>query len=105
VPSPMKRLIYPLLAMFGTLIVSDGALAYRPFDFTDAAVADLDELEIEFGPVGYRQSPDERTLIGPSYVVNYGFAKSGSSWLRDAESIRNLLPTTSAADGSAKLSP
>ena len=31
------------------------ALAYRPFDLTDAAVADFRETEIEFGPVQFRR--------------------------------------------------
>jgi hypothetical protein len=58
------------------IVGADSALAYRPFDSTDAAVADLDELEFELGPFGYRKSQNERTLIAPSYVVNYGFAKN-----------------------------
>jgi len=49
--------------------------AYRPFDATDAAVADLGELEIEFGPVQFRRSAGETTVIAPAYVFNYGFAK------------------------------
>ena len=52
------------------------ALAYRPFEGTDAAVADPGELEIEFGPAGFRRSDTERTAIAPAYVLNYGFAKN-----------------------------
>src|SRR3982750_1243910 len=59
-----------LLAWPGT------SFAYRPFDSTDAAVADVGELEIELGPVGFRRSDAERTVIAPAYVLNYGFAKN-----------------------------
>src|SRR5262245_8576937 len=52
------------------------ALAYRPFDFTDAAVADVGEVEIELGPAGYRRRDGESTVIAPAYVLNYGFAKN-----------------------------
>lgn len=51
------------------------AAAYRPFDGTDAAVADLGELEIEFQPAGTRRTQDQKTLIAPATVINYGFAK------------------------------
>jgi len=50
------------------------AQAFRPFDGTDAAVADMDKIEIEFGPVEYRRESAARTLFAPSVRVNYGFA-------------------------------
>jgi hypothetical protein len=49
--------------------------AYRPFDGTDAAVADLNNLEIELGPVEYAREGAERMLIAPNTRLNYGFAK------------------------------
>ena len=52
------------------------SLAYRPFDSTDAAVADVGELEIEFGPAQPRWSDSERIVDAPAYVINYGFAKN-----------------------------
>jgi hypothetical protein len=54
---------------------SHGALAYRPFDGTDAAVAGVGEVEIELQPAGVARSPGEKTLIAPAVVYNYGFAK------------------------------
>jgi len=51
------------------------SFAYRPFDSTDAAVADLGQLETELGPAQFRRSNEERTLIAPAYILNYGFAK------------------------------
>ena len=49
-------------------------LAYRPFDGTDAAVADLGDVEVELGPAGYLREGLERTLIAPAARFNYGFA-------------------------------
>ena len=63
-------------AMIWPMMWPENALAYRPFDATDAAVADTGELEIELGPVEFRRSEAERTLIAPAYVLNYGFAKN-----------------------------
>jgi hypothetical protein len=49
-----------------------GAEAYRPFDGTDAAVADTGEIEIELGPVEYLRAGAERTLLAPDLRINYG---------------------------------
>jgi hypothetical protein len=51
------------------------AAAYRPFDGTDAAVADLGELEIEFQPAGFVHTTSTTALAGPNVVLNYGFAE------------------------------
>jgi hypothetical protein len=50
------------------------AQAFRPFDGTDAAVADLHQIEIELGPAEYLRDGAQRTLFAPSTVFNYGFA-------------------------------
>ena len=50
------------------------ASAYRPFDSTDAAVADMGEMEIELGPLGYVVGGGDRDLVAPSLIVNWGFA-------------------------------
>lgn len=71
-----KKRVLVLLACAGAIGASSPAVAYRPFDFTDAAVADLNELEVELGPSQFRRSQDEHTLVAPIYVVNYGFAKN-----------------------------
>src|SRR5262252_1839309 len=49
--------------------------AYRPFDGTDAAVADTGEMEIELGPVEYLRAGAERTLLAPDLRINYGFIR------------------------------
>jgi len=48
--------------------------AYRPFDGTDADVAAPREFELEAGPLGYERQGNERFLIGPALVLNYGLA-------------------------------
>jgi hypothetical protein len=61
---------------FAALASSREASAYRPFDLTDAAVADFRETEIEFGPVQFRRDSSGSTLIAPAVVYNYGYAKN-----------------------------
>jgi hypothetical protein len=51
------------------------AAAYRPFDGTDAAVADVGEVEIEFQPTGAWRVDQRNNLSGPNGVFNYGFAE------------------------------
>jgi hypothetical protein len=55
--------------------LADRAAAYRPFDGTDAAVADIGEVEIEFQPAGVIRSPSATQVAGPNAVFNYGFAE------------------------------
>ena len=50
------------------------AAAYRPFDGTDASVAELDQVEIEFQPAGLLHTASQSFLAGPKTVINYGFA-------------------------------
>ena len=62
----------------GALLVAlwaDHALAYRPFDGTDAAVAEPGRIEIELGPARYQQIGSEGNLFAPDVVFNYGLAE------------------------------
>jgi hypothetical protein len=47
------------------------ASAYRPFDGTDADVAELHELELEIGPVGYYASGTAHYFVSGG-VINFG---------------------------------
>ena len=47
------------------------ARAYRPFDETDADVAETHDIELELGPVGYLHQPTGSTFI-PGFILNYG---------------------------------
>jgi hypothetical protein len=51
------------------------AFAYRPFDGTDAAVAEPGELEVELQPAGVQQEQGTRTLIAPWTVLNFGLSQ------------------------------
>jgi hypothetical protein len=56
------------------------AYAYRPFDSTDADVAELGEFELELAPLGYvyepsNYGPSGQTLSLSYAVANFGFAR------------------------------
>ena len=57
---------------FVLLVAPHVALAYRPFDSTDAAVASPKEIEIEFGPVAYTDSRHASITDAPVVTVNVG---------------------------------
>jgi len=52
----------------------NSAFAYRPFDSTDAAVAEDGQWEVELGPLNWRHNDDGTQWIAPGLIVNYGFA-------------------------------
>src|SRR5215831_12124204 len=64
-------------AVLGVAMVgSTASFAYRPFDGTDAAVADPHEVEIELQPAGILRQSGQASLISPFMIFNYGFAKN-----------------------------
>ena len=64
----MRRLCAALvLAM-----LSAPALAYRPFDSTDADVAGPGEFELELGPIGWLREGADRFRVAPAVVANFG---------------------------------
>src|SRR5262249_13155291 len=58
-----------------TVLFADVAFAYRPFAGTDAAGADLGDMEVELQPAGGKSIGGQKILIAPDTVINYGFAK------------------------------
>jgi hypothetical protein len=80
------------LAVAALLSCVAPALAYRPFDGTDAAVADRGELEIEAQPAGVLWETGQRSLIAPAVVLNYGF-KDGWKAVLEGELQTPLSPT------------
>jgi hypothetical protein len=85
--------------------VSDLASAYRPFDGTDAAVAETGDIEIELGPVEYLREGAERTLFAPNLRINYGFATDWEASLEGEieHGLTTGVPGTSVVDGEALL--
>jgi len=62
-----------LTAMAALLLLhANPALAYRPFDGTDADVARAGETEIEFGPVQWLREGGRRFLQAPAAIANFG---------------------------------
>jgi len=64
----------PLIAALA-LCASRPAFAYRPFDGTDAAVAERAQLEIELEPVGLLREGPDRFLVVPALIANVGIAE------------------------------
>ena len=64
-----------LLASAATVVVTwaPAAMAYRPYDGTDADVADLGTFELELGPVHWYSQNDSHYLLAPATVLNLGF--------------------------------
>lgn len=53
------------------------AWAYRPFDGTDADIAEHGEFELELGPSHYYREAARNYLIAPSTVLNLGIVPRG----------------------------
>ena len=81
------------------------AEAYRPFDGTDAAVAETGEMEIELGPVEYLRMGAERTLLAPDLRINYGFVPGWEAALEGklTHSLTTGVPGTSLVESQALL--
>src|SRR5262249_51448451 len=59
------------LSVLFTLVLAPDARAYRPFDQTDADVAELHVIELELGPLQFERSGG-RTGYVPTFIFNYG---------------------------------
>lgn len=76
------------LALAGALVLSPAAQAYRPFNSTDAAVADRGQVEIELGPLGYVREGSDGSLVVPSLILNWGFAERWELVLEGRQFVR-----------------
>jgi hypothetical protein len=81
------------------------AEAYRPFDGTDAAVAETGEMEIELGPVEYLRDAADRSLFVPDVRINYGFAPGWEASLEGdvARGLTTGTPVVSLVESQALL--
>ncbi|HEY6461763.1 MAG TPA: hypothetical protein VIY73_16470 [Polyangiaceae bacterium] len=68
----MRRLLVLVAALAALATPSVDAFAYRPFDGTDADVAELGNVELELGPVHWYSQRDAHYLIAPATVLNLG---------------------------------
>ncbi len=70
----VRRLRSSFAALCVASAWSTEARAYRPFDGTDADVAELYELELEIGPIGYYAQAGSHSFVSGG-VLNFGFAR------------------------------
>lgn len=68
----LRRIAAATATLVGVLVARTAG-AYRPFDQTDADVAELHEVEWELGPVGVLWRGDGASYV-PGLIFNYGFA-------------------------------
>jgi hypothetical protein len=71
----LRRWLVAGLIVVPVVATSAPALAYRPFDGTDAAVAAPGEVEIELQPAGSLHEGSTTTLVAPATVFNYGLSE------------------------------
>jgi hypothetical protein len=71
----LRKLLATSLSLLLSLPGFRAAWAYRPFDGTDAAVADPGEVEIELQPAGTLWVNAQPALVAPDIVYNYGLIK------------------------------
>ena len=62
------------ILLAGALAWPISAFAYRPFDTTDADVAEEGAWEVELAPLNWRHNDDGTQWISPAVILNYGFA-------------------------------
>jgi hypothetical protein len=67
------------------------ARAYRPFDGTDAHVAEPHLFELELGPVSYARMGNDRSLIAPQVTLNYGTG-SGFEFSLEGQGVMLMHP-------------
>ena len=93
------------LAAAGITLWCGDAEAYRPFDGTDAAVAETGEIEIELGPVEYLREGPGRTLLAPDLRINYGFIPGWEAALEGklSHGLTAGVPGTSLVESDALL--
>ena len=80
----LLSLVCSSLGTLAELLTSTPAFAYRPFDSTDAGVADYGALEFEIGSVGYLHMA-KRSSLQPIQIVNLGFLPDWELVLQAAE--------------------
>lgn len=71
------------------------ALAFRPFESTDAAVADKGVSEIELGLVDFANHRGQNTIAVPDLKYNFGFA---TNWEVVAEGALQVFDSASSRD-------
>ncbi len=66
------RWSHVVLVVAGVALVPARAEAYRPFDGTDADVAELGNFELELGPTHFYIEGGQKYVLAPATVLNFG---------------------------------
>ena len=74
--SAYRQILRKFVLTAVVLFPFSAAWGYRPFVSTDAAVADVKEMEIEFGYFNWARDRGKNTFIVPKTVLNYGLVKN-----------------------------
>ena len=75
--TPPVSLTFRTFSIVSLLLFSPPvAWGYRPFVSTDAAVADVKEMEIELGYFNLEREKGRNTFIVPKVVLNYGLIQN-----------------------------
>jgi len=93
---PPRTIGLVLVAVFWPATAS----AYRPFDATDAAVAETGRAELEIGPVEFVSEASDRSLVAPSLIANFGVVRD---WELVAQGRNFVLLSGDAASGRVRL--
>jgi hypothetical protein len=108
---PLNQVVLPRLRFAGPLMLIGTwatttcsvlpTLTHRPFDGTDAAVADVNEVGIKLGPLGWQRDNSQTILIATVVVYNYGYAERWGFVVQGQFETRLSAngPTTAAATG------
>ena len=70
----MRNLNLALVSFAAAVTLAAPAFAYRPFDGTDADVADVGEFELEMGPAFLASGGTTNYMVAPATVLNFGIA-------------------------------
>jgi len=71
-----RRPVGALFAAGLAVVLANPAAGYRPFDSTDAAVAEEGKCELELGPVEFQRIGETSSLLVPKTVLNLGVARN-----------------------------
>src|SRR5258707_13560404 len=81
--------------VFILILPAHAALAYPPFDSTDADVGGQGEFELELGPIGSLREGQNKFWVAPAVIANFGLRGERELVLQgQRQSLREGAPET-----------